>query len=157
MIASLGRWWKHRRDQAALRKLDTMLDEATVDTIVSAVGGYIANRSARYCTEADLPYPRVAIEMAFVKAIARSSADDPRLGNLKGVYIILDDFFLTPPEAAIMNRYHAFLSLKDHAERSPADLAAAYLEMGGARAVEILGHLTEKMRRRNEQLDQMIR
>lgn len=159
MIASLslGRWWKRRRDQAALRKLNTMLDEAAVDAIVSAIGGYIAHRPMRYSTETDLPYPRIAIEMAFVKGISQCPPDDPRLGALRSVYITLDDFFLTPNEASVMNRYHAFFSAKDHAERSAADLAAAYNKLGASEALEIMRRLTEKMHRRSEELDQMIR
>jgi hypothetical protein len=71
MISSLARWWQRRRERMAMRKLNTILDDATVGTIVAAVGTHIANRTQGYSTEADLPYPRMAIEMAFVKAIAQ--------------------------------------------------------------------------------------
>ena len=148
MIAQFKAWRRQRQRRAALRELDRTLDALSVEVIVAEMRRYIAIRRARYSTGTDLPYPEVVIEMAFVKAIAHCPADEPRRDTLRALYITLDELFLTPLEATIMNRYHQFLTKMDHRGRSPEEVWTAYRDAGCPEAIPILTRLTEKARRR---------
>jgi transcriptional regulator with XRE-family HTH domain len=155
VIAQLNSWRHQRQRRAALRELDRTLDALTVEGIVAEMRRYIVSRRARYTTEADLPYPEVVIEMSFLKAIAHCPADEPRRDTLRALYITLDDFFLTPSETTIMNRYHHFLTKTDHRGRSPEEVWTAYRDAGCPEAIPILSSLAEKARRRRATLEQM--
>jgi endonuclease/exonuclease/phosphatase (EEP) superfamily protein YafD len=152
VIAQLKAWRRQRQRRAALRELDRTLDALTVEAIVAEVRGYIVSRRARYSTEADLPYPEVVIEMALVKAIAQCPADEPRRDTLRALYTTLDELFLTPSEATIMNRYHHFLTRTDHRGRSPEEVWTAYRDAGCPEAIPLLTSLMEKARRRRATL-----
>ena len=155
VIAQLNSWRHQRQRRAALRELDRTLDALTLEGIVAEMRRYIVSRRARYTTEADLPYPEVVIEMSFLKAIAHCPADEPRRDTLRALYITLDDFFLTPSETTIMNRYHHFLTKTDHRGRSPEEVWTAYSDAGCPEAIPILSSLAEKVRRRRATLEQM--
>lgn len=92
--------------------------------------------------------------MAFVKAIAHCPADEARRDTLRALYITRDDFFLTPSEGTIMNRYHHFLTKTHHRGRSPEKVWTVYRTAGCPEATPILSSLAEQARPRRATLEQ---
>jgi hypothetical protein len=78
----------------ALRKVNEALTPEAVDAITSKMGGYVADRKGQPGPEADLPFPRPVIELAFLKAM-RDCSDPKKLEALKVIYFTLDSYMLT--------------------------------------------------------------
>jgi hypothetical protein len=93
--------------------------------------------------------------MVLVKAIAHCPADEARRDTLRALYITRSDFFLTPSEATIMNRYHHFLAKTDHRGLSPEKVWAVYRAAGCPEAIPILSSLAEQARPQRATLEQM--
>jgi hypothetical protein len=155
----LGFLWRGSKAgrRKAVRELAEALTPATVEDIVSKMGGYIANRRARFGRVADLPFPKTAIEMAFIKAI-RDCTDPEMRAALEGVYITLDDYMLTDEDCAIVNAYRDLLQQGGVSiDRDSPDSFRTLAEKLGTpemlKAVEIQQRLADAMHRRSELID----
>lgn len=140
------------QDEAS-RKFNDALTPDVVQDIVSKMGGYIADRQAKPGREADLPFPKVVIEVAYIKAI-RDCTDPKYLGLLKSVYITLDDFMLSDEECAILTKFRDLLR-----QGTPSDADTLIEELNDIdmqKVKEINARLSEAMRRRSTTIEMII-
>lgn len=160
LTAYVGLFLGFLKREEAFRKLNEALTPA-VDDIVSKMGSYIADRHARPGREADLPFPKTIIEMAFLTVI-RDCHDPARCDVLKSVYITLDDYMLTDEDCAIVNAYRDFLQHGGASiDRDSPDSFRTFAEKLQSpqmqKAVEIEDRLTDAMRRRSESINKFLR
>jgi hypothetical protein len=134
----------------ALPKLNETLTPEVVSEIVATMGGHVANRPRRYGRESDLPYPRVVIETAFLKAL-RDAPEGSELETLKTFYTFLDDHMLSDADSDALNRWHEFLTAGAAEARlldDPVALANGMRDAGSDRAVELMQELSKKAHER---------
>src|SRR3990172_641586 len=94
--------WLRRKDKAPARPKDAtvgLLEELTVERInhiTSTTAGHFARvkELVGYGREADLPFPRQLIELAYLKGIAICD-DEKHRGLMISVYSMLDDIMLS--------------------------------------------------------------
>lgn len=139
----------------AFRKLNETLTPGVVSEIVARMGGHVANWPRRYGRESDLPYPRVVIEAAFIKAL-RDAPEGPDLETLKSFYTFLDDHMLSDADADALNRWHEFLTAGAPEARLLDDgfaLAKGLHDAGCTRAVELMQELSKKADERKRTIE----
>lgn len=133
------------RDEA-FRKLNETLTPAVIGEIVATMGAHVANRPRRYGRESDLPYPRLVIEAAFIKAL-RDATEGPELETLKAFYTFLDDHMLSDADSDVLNRWHEFLTAGAAEARlldDPTALAKGIHDAGSDKAVKLMEELSKK-------------
>jgi len=138
----------------AFRKLNDALTPDAVQDIVSRMGGYIADREASPGREADLPFPKVVIELAYIKAM-RDCTDPRYLDLLKAVYITLDDYMLSNEECAILTKFRDVLQ-----QAIPPDtdtLMERFNDVDMQRTQEINARLSEAMHRRSATIAKILK
>ena len=102
------------------RKVNEALTPEAVDAITSKMGGYVADRKGQPGPEADLPFPRPVIELAFLKAM-RDCSDPKKLEALKVIYFTLDSYMLTDEEYVSVTRFRDLLAQAVPGRLDPGD------------------------------------
>jgi hypothetical protein len=146
--------WRQRKSSQneAFLKLNAALTPDVVQTIVSKMGGHIADRNARPGREADLPFPKAAIEVAFLKAM-RDCTDPKYLDILKSTYITLDDYMLSDEECAILTKSNDIFSSAGQPNLTEEELIEKLTAPEMDEAQKIRKRLMEAMKRRCQTID----
>ena len=119
-LALFLKWRRVSPHDEALRKVNEALTPEAVDAITSKMGGYVADRKGQPGPEADLPFPRPVIELAFLKAM-RDCSDPKKLEALKVIYFTLDSYMLTDEEYVSVTRFRDLLAQAVPGRLDPGD------------------------------------
>jgi len=134
--------------EEALRKLNEALTPDAVEDIVSKMNHYIVARHARHGREADLPVPKVAIEIAYLKVMSGCS-DPTRLELLKATYLTLDDYMLSEQDCAALDDFDK--AVDQATEGRIPDTQRM------SQALGVKKRLTEAMHRRSQTIAEVIK
>jgi hypothetical protein len=141
--------------EEAFRKLNQELTPAVVNEIVATMGRHVANRPRKYGRESDLPYPRLVIEAALIKAL-RDTPEGPHLEALKTVFTFLDDHLLSDADSDTLKHFHELLIARTAEPRlldDPVALAKEITNADSERAIKLMQELIKKADERRRTIE----